>query len=452
MGNEDINKGNEEKEDFIDKIKTVKIDRRLFVKYTSMVAATAALGSTMLWGCGSNNEGKPGSSGGGSTAGGVAPGGASGLIIKKGSPMVTIFTSLDNDYYADWSVGAEQCVKALGMNYERYACEFKAEQLISQFENKAVQGVKVFFLGPPDPSPIPRVCEIAKQYQAHFTVTWESPDWFHPIEGGDYYVSFFLPPGLKAAYDMAKILFDAMGGKGNLIHITGIPGNTPDLMRTMGVDLALKEYPNIKLIERQNGRWNRIDSRKVMEDLISKHKQIEGVFGQNDGCALGALSALEDHGIKGVPIVGIDGSKEALDRIKEGRMTGTNSSIPQWQAGYSAVAAFDAANGWKPSVPERMMWTGTINITKKNVDSYYKTFIENKILPYDWELMSKVLHPNDWDPQNEVYPMDPNELWAPMKKPANFKGLPPQVQEAKDKGEFESIKRLYADHWKKKPF
>ena len=132
---------------------------------------------------------------------------------------------------------------------------------------------------------------------------------------------------------LAKALFEKIGGKGNLVHITGYPGSSAEIARTLGVDRALKEYPDIKLVARQPGNWNQIDSRRVMEDLIVANPQIDAVFGQNDSVGVGAMQALEDAGLK-VPVVGLDGNKETMDLIKEGRFFATISFTPSWQAGY----------------------------------------------------------------------------------------------------------------------
>jgi ribose transport system substrate-binding protein len=71
-----------------------------------------------------------------------------------------------------------------------------------------------------------------------------------------------LPDGVKAAYDVAKALFMEMGGKGNLVHLTGYPGSLPDSRRTEGLDRALKENPGIKLLAREIGDWDRDAARR----------------------------------------------------------------------------------------------------------------------------------------------------------------------------------------------
>jgi len=374
------------------------------------------------------------------------------LVTQKGDPFVMICRGLDDGWSNDMNDGAKAAAEALGFKYQSFGTEHKPGPMISIVEDKTIQGVKMFSLQPPDPSPVPAVCETCTKNKAKFAVVWETPDWVHPMECGDSYVSFFIPPGEESAYKVAVVLFKEMGGKGNLVYITGDPGTMADVQRCAGVDKALKEFPGIKVIARQSGRWIRGEATKLMEDLVTKYgKEINGVFAQNDPMAVGVINVLEDHGLK-VPVVGINGETEAIEYIRQKKMLATSSMSPWFYGGFAVVRLFDAMNGWKPTVSERMMYFGTIDITKDKIDAYYQTFIAKKVPPFDYKLMSRVLHPNDWDPQNSVYPIDPWEYWKDVKQPSGFKGFPAEVKKAKDSGEFEKIGKMYKDHYKKKPF
>lgn len=429
---------------FAEKIKTVNVSRRHFVKMVGAVAGAAAL-APLLSACGANPS--TGNSGPAPAAG--AAGGTAGVVIKKGEPLVAMFSTLDNDYYKMWNAGAEQAVKALEMKFEVYIDDNKPEVIISNFENKTSQGIRMMFITTPGAAPVANIARTAEESQTYFTNTWNMPDWSTPIDFGDYYVTFFTPNSIQAGYNMAKALFEAMGGKGNILQVSGFPGHTADWQRTVGLKMALKEYPNIKVLDSQPGNWNRIDSRRVTENMLTAYPNVNGIFAQNDDEGIGAMQALEERGIK-IPIVGADGNKETMEFIKAGRFTASVSSFPFWQAGYSAVRTFDAYHGWKPTIPERMMFTDGLVIDKNNVEQYYNKFYGQEQIPLDWKLMSRVLYPEDWDPQNLLWPLDPEEMWgAEVPKPKDYKENE-QVKLAKEAGEFDKIKQLYADHYKKK--
>ncbi len=366
-------------------------------------------------------------------------------VDLKGAPVAALFTSLNNDYYASWDLGARRAVEALGGQYRAFTNEGDPAKEISQFEQQVQDGVKIFFMTAPDPANVPTIAQTATEKGVFLTNTWESVPWTAPADYGNGYITYFTPQSAQAAYDVATALFKKMGGAGNLVHITGHPGATPDTQRTQGVDRALAENPNIKLIARQPGEWNRDDSRKAMAGIITQYGQdIKGVFGQNDDVGIGCVNALAEASISGVPVTGLDGNKGTVDFIKSGQMFGAMSSLPPWAAGFSAVRAIDASLGFKFSPLERQMWFDGFFVTAETADSYLNVMFGDKD-PYDWQLMSRIAHPEDWDPQNGLIPMDIEKMWTGFDQPAGWKA-PADYTAAL--GDMAKLTDDYKTHWK----
>jgi len=76
----------------------------------------------------------------------------------------------------------------------------------------------------------------------------------------------------------------------------------------------------------------------VTENLIQSHPNINGVLAANDSMALGALEAFDGANRK-VLAVGINGTKEAMDAIKAGRLlaSGDNNGFVQGCVGTMAA-------------------------------------------------------------------------------------------------------------------
>ncbi|WP_158737256.1 sugar ABC transporter substrate-binding protein [Alteribacillus sp. YIM 98480] len=426
--------------DFMNKIQTVNISRKKFIKGLTAAGGIAALGP-LITAC--NNAADE------ITSNGSEPGQA-GIAIKKDEPMIAMFSTLDNNYYKMWNRGAEQAVAALDMKYDQFVDENDPGTQLASFETLVPQqDNQMFFITTPGSSNILTIAQLANENQTYMTNTWNMPDWTTPIDTGDYYVTYFTPNSIEGGYKMAKILFEEMGGKGKLAQVSGFPGHTADWQRTVGLERALEEYPDIELVASQPGNWNRSDSQSVMEDILSAHPDIDGVYAQNDDTGIGAMQALEERGMKGIPITGNDGNEETMELIQEGRFTATLTSHPFWQAGYSAVRVYDAFHGWEPTVPERMMYTGDMVIDKNNVDAYHEKFYTQEEIPIDWKLMSRVLNPDDWDPQNNVWPLEPESMWGTRDKPSGYRESK-EIKESKDSGEWEEITQLYEQHYKKK--
>ena len=374
---------------------------------------------------------------------------AGATMARAAEVTVAEFTSLDNEYWSNFDKGARQAAEALGLEYRVLTNGGDAAKQISNYEAQITAGARMFFGNAQDVGNVKQMAEKVKVAGGTYVGIWDALPWFHPIDNGadSYaYATFFAPEGEDNAYVIAKALFEKMGKNGKLVHITGYPGSSAEIARTLGVDKALKEYPEIELIARQPGNWNQIDSRRVMEDLIVSHPQIDGVFGQNDSVGVGAMQALEDAGMTGIPVVGLDGNAETMDLIKEGRFFATMSFTPAWQAGYSLVRAYDVANGWKPGPCERMMYMGATLITGENVEAY-TGFLEGDKLPFDWKKMSRTLHPDDWDPQNHVWPIDAANMWRTAEKPAGYE-LPKEYVAEFDAGCFDKLKAEYEAHYK----
>ena len=373
--------------------------------------------------------------------------------VRAEDVVVGAFTSLENEYYVDWNKGAQEAAEALGVTYRALVDNNSTPKQIEIYETQLQQGVKMFFGTSPFTTNIPLIVEMVKAFDAYYVGFWDCVPWYHPLDaGGMNYAAYFAPDDFQNGYLLAKMMFEKMGGKGNVVHISGWPGSSVDVQRTMGLEKALKEFPNIALVGSKPGKWNQIDARQAMEELISAlppDTKIDGVFAQNDSEADGVLEVCQEIGLK-VPVIGFDGNAKAIQQIKEGKMLATAAYMPGWQAGYAMVRAYDVMRGWKPTPMERMMFTGAVLVTQANVAQYEAAIYGGAKLPFDWKKMSRVLHPDDWDPQNAIWPMDVEALWnyALDKKPEGY-ALPEAYRAALANGELESIRQLYQTHYQK---
>jgi ABC-type sugar transport system substrate-binding protein len=357
---------------------------------------------------------------------------------------------MGDDYFKSHVAGTRQCAHALGLSYEGFVNENKPERQLSQFEIAGGKGARMITVIPPDNSNVPAVFKRANEYNVYTVLSAEMPPWYFPYMEGPYSVSFITPFDYKSFYDVTKFLFDKINGKGKVLMITGFPGGTPDTLRTAAAMKAISEYPQIELLGSLAGRWNRVDGRKAMEDLMTANPDFDAVICLNDEMAIGAISALDDADKKNIPIIGHNGTTDVMEFIKNGRILATASTFPFWTGAYMVAMAYDAAHGYELSLPERMLIAQHAVVTHSNVDLYIQKFVK-KIdkLPFDFKKMSKVLHPDDWDPQNLVYPLDVHEYFRFNKKPKGFE-MPPQWQNSIDSGKPEKIAKIYEEHYKNK--
>lgn len=429
----------------LEKVHIVAMDRRDFLKRTTLAAALVAAPPGLLSACGDTTK---------SGAATATKAKGSTVDLLKGRVVRSNFVTLNREYYLQWDQGARRAVEALGGVYKSAVDDQNAARQIQHFEQQIRGGEKIFFNAAPDPSTLAPMSKLAAENQAYFTHFFEIPEWGSPFDPrlnpSKYFVSFFnvdLPLiGEAELTEVAK----AIGGKGKIVHITGFPGSTPDLLLTAGINNGLKKFPDVKIIASQPGNWMQADSQRAMAGMLRKFgNDIQGVIGQNEDCAIGAAQAIEEAGVKGIPVVTNGGTTLGTKYLLTGKLHATYALHPAWNAGVAAIRAIDAALGWQPTVPERMTLTAGSMITKDNAQAYLD-YIQGPD-PFDWPLMSRVAHPDDWDPQGPLRALRLNDFWGDAKKPAGFV-YPSEIANAEQSGEYDKIDAMYKARYKKKIF
>lgn len=140
----------------------------------------------------------------------------------------------------------------------------------------------------------------------------------------------------RTAMDIAA---EALDRSGKIAIIEGTPGMSDTEGRKKGIDEENKEYPDIEVVSRVCGEWVVDKEYTAMQNIIQSNPEVELVICHSDNMAVGAAKALEDADMTDkVKIVGIGGSKDALDLIKKGEIYGTIMYVPETEA-YTALEA-----------------------------------------------------------------------------------------------------------------
>ncbi len=375
-------------------------------------------------------------------------------IASTDGKMAHLMMTMRMEYTNNAQSGATGAAKAFGWSITSADGQFDSERQLNQFEQQMAAGTNAVMLHAPGGGSIKRIAQLANENKIWLDNTWGTLPWFTPFDAGDYYTMYAVPEEFSAhgavTEEVCRTVMEKFGG-GNLVGVTGVEGNSTDLIRSRGRDGAIAKYDKIKLAGELPGKWNREDSQKAMEDLISRHSDIVGVIGQNDDVADGCVSALRAAGMrpgKDVFVTGADGTTLGAEMIQQGRLHATSANVPQYMGALLTARLFDVMNGWRPRAAERMMNWRSIAMTAKNVEPYLARYVNNDgVEPYDYKKMSKVLHPDDWDPQAELFPMDIDLEWGGIDKPAGWK-YPAAYLEARQNGEAEAVRQEYADHYK----
>ncbi|SEN54194.1 substrate-binding domain-containing protein [Cryobacterium luteum] len=154
------------------------------------------------------------------------------------------------------------------------------------------------------------------------------------------------PDDVAAGEQEAEMMMEALGGSGNVVILQGPLGGSGEINRGQGIDNVLAENPGITVLAKDTANWSRDEAINKVKNWISAFGgEIDGVIAQNDDMGLGAVQALREAGIEGVPVVGIDGIEDGLNAVENGDFIGTSLQNGTVQLATGVAVAAKIARG-----------------------------------------------------------------------------------------------------------
>jgi inositol transport system substrate-binding protein len=164
-------------------------------------------------------------------------------------------------------------------------------------------------------------------------------------------------------------LIDAIGGKGNILVIQGVLGQSSQIDREEGLNDVLKDNPDVKVLADDAANWSRDEAQTLTENWIQAYgDQINGIWCQNDEMAIGAVNALDAAGLKGkIPVVGIDFVPDSEQYVADGSI-----GLDLWQDAYTEGKMIIDVLKKKLAGEEveKVTLFQLIPVTKENIDEY----------------------------------------------------------------------------------
>jgi len=90
-----------------------------------------------------------------------------------------------------------------------------------------------------------------------------------------------------------------------IVHIQGTIGSSAQIGRTAALEEAVRRYSNWEIAAQECGDFTRAKAYEVMSSILNQTKDIDVVYCENDGEALGAIDAMEEAGLKCDPLGGV---------------------------------------------------------------------------------------------------------------------------------------------------
>lgn len=174
---------------------------------------------------------------------------------------------------------------------------------------------------------------------------------------------------LAAAALAADKMAELIGGSGKVAVVAHDQTSRTGVDRRDGFVNAMKsKHPEVEIVTIEYGGGDHLKSTEITKAILTANPDIKGIFGTNEGSAIGVVNGVRESGAK-VVVVGYDSGKAQTDAIREGLMAGAITQNPVG-IGYETVkAAVAAAKGEKvePKIDTGFFWYDKTNIDSPEI-------------------------------------------------------------------------------------
>ncbi|MEQ2425343.1 sugar ABC transporter substrate-binding protein [Enterocloster hominis (ex Hitch et al. 2024)] len=270
-------------------------------------------------------------------------------------------------YFVATKEGVDAAAAEYGVTIEYADAQWDASKQLAQAEDFMVKGVDLIALCCVDSGSGEKIVKSAQESDIPVLAFTNA---IGSEETGEYagLVSYVGQNEVNTGAVTGEIAKNLLGGDGGkAILIEGVPGTTPQINRKKGLEQAL-EGSNIEIIYNQTSNWEKEQALKIVEDLIQKKMEFNVVICQDDNSATGAGQALKEAGMKeDVKVIGLGGSKDGLQAVKDGVIDGTTYMSAVEEGHLAIETSVKYLNGEKV---EPVTEIRQVEVNKDNVDTF----------------------------------------------------------------------------------
>ncbi len=273
--------------------------------------------------------------------------------------------TLDHPYWQNMRLGARDEAQKLGVKVTILNAKEDPVLQIEQINEMIAKQVDLVCLVPMQAKPLVRGVQMLNRAGIPVIIVNRE------VEADCEYICYTGTDTYAGAVVSAKILAEAIGGKGQIIEFHQRLGTGPEIARSQALRDVLKDHPEIQSVARIPQKGERDVVKTEMQTLLQKFPNLAGVYAHGDNFAIAAAQVCKKAGRTDIKVVGMGGSREMIESIKQGLVTGTSYQQPE-EEGRSAIRlAVRYLDGEKL---ERSYLIECPPITKKNADKFKGQF------------------------------------------------------------------------------
>ncbi|QFT30646.1 D-ribose-binding periplasmic protein precursor [Labrenzia sp. THAF82] len=232
---------------------------------------------------------------------------AEGIGIKKIGLAVP---NLQADFFNQIKLGVEGYAGKLGIEVIVVDAKNDTATQVSQVQDLITQGIDAFIYIPAGAAAAAVPTRLARAEGIPVINVDREPDG----EPGD---TVIYGENVLSAYQVCDHIIGLADGKGKMVVIHGQKGTTPEVQRFEGCKMAIDENPGVELVAQQwSQQWSPDEGFQIAQNMLQANPDINIIFGQADGLAMGAAKAVEVAGLADQVIIGgYDGDGAALESL-----------------------------------------------------------------------------------------------------------------------------------------
>ena len=246
----------------------------------------------------------------------------------------------------------------------------------------AAGGNAIVYVDPNEAANAPALAEAIAEGGGFMGTAWSKPDGIGPMDFTPNWVVHTSADNFTGGYNTARLLFESMGGEGDVFVIEGMLGNTAAIDRRRGFDAALESFPGINVAHQDSGNWATSEALILAETWLTVTPDVGGIWAANDNMAFGAIQALTNAGLQGqVGVTGIDATDDMVQAVRDGHAVATVSSNGFLQSSFTLAIAYAVWTGLldidQLPIEYREFFTPSVLVTADNVEEFVAIFIDS---------------------------------------------------------------------------
>lgn len=171
---------------------------------------------------------------------------------------------------------------------------------------------------------------------------------------------------LAAAAEAAKHMVELIGGSGTIAVVGHDQTSQTGQQRVEGfAEYIEKNAPDVEIVDTQYAAGDQLKSADAAKAILQAHPDLKGIYGTNEGSAIGVVKAVEELGKAGsLTVIGFDSGQAQIDAINSGLMAGAITQNPVGMGYETVKAAVAAINGEdvEPVIDSGFYWYDKTNI------------------------------------------------------------------------------------------